>query len=72
MSLEISSAGLRSAGQMQFQSAKRIAVADQPGSGVNMVDEAITQNVSREMFNANLTTLKTQDEMMGTLLDIMA
>lgn len=72
MSMEISRAGIQSAQRLQLQSASRIATASEPGSGVNIADEAMDQSISQNSFNANLVALKTQDEMMGTLLDVMA
>ena len=72
MSMEISRAGIQSAQRLQLQSAERIANAGEPGSNVNIVDEALNQSKGENSFKANLLALKTQDEMMGTLLDVMA
>jgi len=72
MGMEISRAGVHSAQQMQFDSARRVAGANNPASDANLVSEALTQNMSEGSFNANLAALKAQDEMMGTLLDVVA
>ena len=72
MSIEVSSAGARSAQQLQLRSAGRIANAADQGSNVNVVEAAVNQAASQNSFNANVAALKVQDEMMGTLLDVMA
>jgi flagellar hook protein FlgE len=72
MSMEISQSGLRSARRLQLQSARKIASASQEGGSVNMVDQAMNQSISEQSFTANAVALKTQNEMMGTLLDVLA
>lgn len=48
----------------------RAAVQRQPQEGVALEQEAVEQMSATYAFKANLQTLKTQDAMMGSLLDI--
>ena len=48
------------------------AQRDQQAQGVALEQEAVEQMSATYAFKANLKTLKTQDEMMGSLLDVKA
>ena len=39
-------------------------------SNVNLADEAVNQIIAQRGFEANISTLKTADDMLGTILDI--
>ena len=39
-------------------------------SNVNLADEAVTQIIAQRGFEANISTLKTSDSMLGTILDM--
>ena len=45
---------------------------EQDGKGVALEQEAVEQMSATYAFKANLQTIKTQDEMMGSLLDVKA
>ena len=48
------------------------AQRDQQAQGVALEQEAVEQMSATYAFKANLQTLRTQDEMMGSLLDVRA
>ena len=50
----------------------RQLVAEQRAKGVALEQEAVEQMSATYAFKANLQTIKTQDEMMGSLLDVKA
>lgn len=39
-------------------------------SNVNLADEAVTQIIAQRGFEANISTLRTADDMLGTILDM--
>ena len=45
---------------------------EQDANGVALEQEAVEQMSATYAFKANLQTIKTQDEMMGSLLDVKA
>ncbi|MNV91859.1 hypothetical protein D3C71_1864010 [compost metagenome] len=45
---------------------------EQGAKGVALEQEAVEQMSATYAFKANLQTIKTQDEMMGSLLDVKA
>lgn len=45
---------------------------EQDAKGVALEQEAVEQMSATYAFKANLQTIKTQDEMMGSLLDVKA
>lgn len=45
---------------------------EQDAKGVALAQEAVEQMSATYAFKANLQTIKTQDEMMGSLLDVKA
>jgi len=45
---------------------------EQQAAGVALEKEAVEQMSATYAFKANLQTIKTQDEMMGSLLDVKA
>lgn len=48
------------------------AVQRAPQEGVALEQEVVDQMTATYAFKANLQTIKTQDEMMGSLLDVKA
>ena len=54
------------------QGGVRASVQREPQEGVALEQEAVEQMSATYAFKANLQTIKTQDEMMGSLLDVKA
>ena len=46
-------------------------ISETEGSNVDLVDEMASLITVRHAYQANLATLKTEDEMLGRLIDIM-
>ncbi|MBX3478972.1 MAG: flagellar hook protein FlgE [Caulobacter sp.] len=69
--LNTATAGLMAASQRLDASARRTAAwgAD---AQVDLAKEAVEQITARTDFKANLSVIRTADEMMGELLDILA
>jgi flagellar hook protein FlgE len=56
--------------QMMDQSAKNIANLNTPNSNVDLTREIPKQIVAQDVASVNVSTIKTQDDMFGSLLDI--
>ena len=69
--MAIASAGLQTSMQRFEQSAQRTAQAASPYSDVDMAEEAVEQISARSAFSANVAVIRTANQMMGQLLDLM-
>lgn len=69
--LSIATSGLTAATARLDASAQRIARWS-PTSEVDLGREAIEQVMAKTEFKANVTVIRTADQMMGELLDILA
>ncbi len=54
------------------QSAQRTAAAASPFADVDMAEEAVEQISARAAFSANVQVIRTANQMMGQLLDLLA
>jgi hypothetical protein len=63
--------GLMAASRTFDASARRVATAG-ADSDVDLGTEVVNQITAKQSFSANLGVLRTADEMMGDLLDIIA
>lgn len=57
---------------MLDQSAKRVASAGSQNANVDLAKETTTQIVAQDSNAVNASAVKTQDKMLGTLLDMKA
>ena len=53
------------------QSAQRTATVASPYADVDMAQEAVEQISARTSFSANVQVIRTANQMMGELLDLM-
>jgi len=56
--------------QMMDKSATNVANINTPNSNVDLSKEIPTQIVAQDVESANVSAIKTQDDMFGSLLDI--
>jgi hypothetical protein len=49
-----------------------IRTARGPDGGTDLVAEMVEQTIAKHAFVASVATVRTADEMLGTLLDVMA
>ena len=70
--LAIASTGLDAAFQRFEQSAQRTARAASPYADVDLAQEAVEQISARASFSANIAVMRTANQMLGQLLDILA
>ncbi len=70
--MAIASAGLQTSMQRFEQSAQRTAAAASPFADVDMAEEAVEQISARAAFSANVQVIRTANQMMGQLLDLLA
>lgn len=68
--LAIAQAGLIAAVRRLDASAQRSAQNPQPNADIDYVGETIEQIEAKHAFSANVSVIKTADQMMGELLDI--
>jgi hypothetical protein len=68
----IAQAGLQNAFQRFDASAQRVAGLGTPGADLDLGSEIVTQIQAKTEVSANISVLRTQDEMLGKLLDIKA
>jgi flagellar hook-associated protein FlgK len=54
------------------RSAQRVARAGDPGAGVDLASERVTQRMASIVYKANAQVIRTADQMLGTLLDLLA
>jgi len=69
--MAIASAGLQTSMQRFEQSAQRTAMVASPYADVDMAQEAVEQISARTSFSANVQVIRTANQMMGELLDLM-
>jgi len=69
--MAIAQAGLQTAQRRFEQSAQRTAAAASPYADVDMAQEAVEQISARTSFSANVQVIRTANQMMGELLDLM-
>ena len=69
--LAIASAGLQLAQRRFDDSAQRTAQLASPYADVDMAAEAVEQISARSAFSANVAVIRTANQMMGQLLDLM-
>jgi flagellar basal body rod protein FlgC len=70
--LAIASTGLDAAFQRFEQSAQRTARVASPYADVDLAQEAVEQISARASFSANIAVMRTANQMLGQLLDILA
>jgi flagellar basal body rod protein FlgG len=71
--LPIATAGIQAASQRFEASAARTARALTPaGADVDLAKEAVEQIGAKTAFSANISVIRTADEMTGRLLDMLA
>ena len=70
--MAIASAGLQTSMQRFEQSAQRTAQLASPYADVDMAAEAVEQISARAAFSANVAVIRTANQMMGQLLDLLA
>jgi flagellar hook protein FlgE len=68
--LAIASAGLDASMRRFTQSAQRTAQFGSPYADVDLAHEAVEQIQAKASFSANLTVIRTADQMLGELLDM--
>jgi flagellar hook protein FlgE len=69
--MAIASAGLQTSMQRFEQSAQRTAAASSPYADVDLAQEVVEQVSARSAFSANVSVIRTANQMMGELLDMM-
>jgi len=69
--LSIANQGMNAAATKQAQSAQRIANPNNPGEG-NLPKEMVKQIETENSFAANAAVARTTNEMLGSLIDIVA
>lgn len=68
----ISATGLSAAFRRFSESAERTARMADPSADVDYAAEAVEQIQAKQAVSANVSVIKTADEMLGRLLDIRA
>ncbi|RYG16657.1 MAG: flagellar hook protein FlgE [Caulobacteraceae bacterium] len=66
----IAQAGIQGALGRFETSARRVAQSGDPAAGVELEQEVVSQLNAKQEVSANISVLRTADEMMGQLLDI--
>lgn len=64
--------GLLAASRRFETSASRVARMDVPGESVDLASEVVEQISAKHQFSANLSVIRTAQDMSGELLDILA
>jgi len=64
--------GLLAASRRFETSASRVARMDVPGESVDLASEVVEQISAKHQFSANLSVIRTAQDMTGELLDILA
>ncbi|MFB6355976.1 MAG: hypothetical protein ABEJ65_05630 [bacterium] len=74
MTMEISQAGVQRAQNLMSNTARQFASLDSSdqASTVNISQLALNQNIAESQFRVNAEMIKAQDEMVGTMLDVLA
>jgi len=70
--MAIASAGLQTSMQRFEQSAQRTAQLASPYADVDMAQEAVERISAKSAFSANVAVIRTANQMMGQLLDLLA
>jgi flagellar basal-body rod protein FlgC len=68
--VELSGGGVAVSGTTQDTTPGAIGPDGQPGSNVDLAGELVNLSRDKPLYNANALVIKTQDRMMGALLDI--
>lgn len=70
MSFSVPASGMNAASSQHFRGANGLANPDHTGD--NLVGDTVDLMNGQNAFNAGAGVIKSQDEMLGTLLDTMA
>lgn len=65
-------AGMARASDRFDRAASRVAQASDPGADTDLVTDTVDQIEAKHAFAANVATIRTADEMVGTLIDTIA